>query len=291
MRQRLEGLLQQKVGSGSAVGFSGRAPARCLSATVYGIQTPRLCASPRKLSAADAFPCNPPTQCVQAEAQAQLAEQLQRRQRAAQRATRLLKQLQAKGPAGCKLPAGMTLEALAADVQLAQVCGCHEISAERLLHAPFTHVSLSMLSAALPSSHASGQGGHARHAGGAACSGCRAPAALLAAAGGKRGRREAAGGRGHLRLPPPLSSTLCTQRSVRQPQQGRQPAGIQRWRGGWAAERVPQPGSNGEEPRGQPAGELCGQRAISGGSGSGGRQPRLCTIPCCADRAAAAVIV
>lgn len=87
--------------------------------------TPALRASPRKLSAADAFPCTALTQYAQVEAQAQLAEQLQRRQRAAQRATRLLKQLQAKGPAGCKLPAGMTVESLAADVQLVQVCGSH----------------------------------------------------------------------------------------------------------------------------------------------------------------------
>lgn len=54
-----------------------------------------------------------------ADARQQLAEQVQRQQRAAQRSARLLKQLQAGG--GDKLPAGATVEALAADVRLAQV--------------------------------------------------------------------------------------------------------------------------------------------------------------------------
>lgn len=55
---------------------------------------------------------------LQADAQAQLAEQQERRQRASQRATRLLKQAQA---AAGKLPPGVSAEALVADVQLSTV--------------------------------------------------------------------------------------------------------------------------------------------------------------------------
>jgi hypothetical protein len=59
---------------------------------------------------------------LQAEAAQQLAGQVERRQRAAQRAAKLAKQLQAAaGGAASKLPPGLGFEALVADMQLAQV--------------------------------------------------------------------------------------------------------------------------------------------------------------------------
>lgn len=56
---------------------------------------------------------------LQAELQGQVREQQERRQRAEQRASRLLRQLQAKGTG--QLPGGLSLEGLMADVQLRQV--------------------------------------------------------------------------------------------------------------------------------------------------------------------------
>lgn len=82
---------------------------------------------------------------LQAEAQQQLEVQRQRQQRAQQRAERLLKQVQAKGAAGCKLPEGLTLEGLAADVQLALVKEATRGMVEALRGAAEQHPHLSLV--------------------------------------------------------------------------------------------------------------------------------------------------
>lgn len=81
---------------------------------------------------------------LQAEAQQQLAEQRERRARAAQRCARLLKQLQAQG-AAAKLPAGLSLEALAADVHLAQLKEATKGMLEALRAAAAQHPELNLL--------------------------------------------------------------------------------------------------------------------------------------------------
>lgn len=122
MRQRLEGLLQHKVGVKGGGGERERHASWHVIRPAHHV--PRFCVhhhASRHAYSSPTFHPSGPFAPAQAEAQAQLAEQLERRERAAQRAARLLKQLQAKGPAACKLPAGVSLEALAADVRLAQV--------------------------------------------------------------------------------------------------------------------------------------------------------------------------
>ena len=114
MRQRVEALQRQKVRGRSKI-----ARARCWPRLAARRPQPPLPGSFNRwphTNSSLSVACPP-----QADAQAQLAEQAERQGRAAARAARLRKQAEAKGPAGCGLPPGVGLEALAADVQLAQV--------------------------------------------------------------------------------------------------------------------------------------------------------------------------
>lgn len=122
MRQRLDALQRQKVCRQQLLQCR-----RCaLQPTCRGCAALRRGALRRGAASSAAAPCKcllnscacRSTHVLQADAQAQLAEQQGRRQRAAQRAARLLKQAQA---ATGKLAAGASVEAVVADVQLATV--------------------------------------------------------------------------------------------------------------------------------------------------------------------------
>lgn len=83
---------------------------------------------------------------LQAEAAQQLAGQVERRHRAAQRAAKLAKQLQAAaGGAASKLPPGLGFEALVADMQLAQVREGTKGMLEALRAVAAEHPQLSLL--------------------------------------------------------------------------------------------------------------------------------------------------
>jgi hypothetical protein len=109
LQQRLDALRSQKVRC------CGSLQAPLLEAHCLGIRQCEICNARKQLSTDHLI-------VLQAEAAQQLAGQVERRQRAAQRAARLAKQLQAAaGGAASKLPPGVSLAALVADMQLAQV--------------------------------------------------------------------------------------------------------------------------------------------------------------------------